>query len=172
MRAMDSRNSKSSRFYLIHRAQTTLRIAEMQGDAIVRRYPSMRIASLRPHFCIAGEHPDPIPLLPLHPQTFQKVTFERISSFPSEKPYKQLWGWNTYEAIAQAFFLSITNENRGWESGHETFFIVHPRIGTTDSTPELATRWFPKAEIRAELKPTDGLYDCSKAERLFGWVHE
>jgi nucleoside-diphosphate-sugar epimerase len=132
----------------------------------------MRIASLRPHWCIPDNHPLPPQLLPHAPTTFQTVTSADVVKAPNSDFYRQLWGWNTYNSIARAFFLAITVENRDWVDGHEVFFIVSPRIGSNQHPMELIKEYFPKAEVRKELGNEDGLYDCSKAERILGWKHD
>jgi nucleoside-diphosphate-sugar epimerase len=155
---------------LIH--HVTHRICEMQAEAICLRYPTIRIASLRPHWCIPASHPLPAQLLPHAPTTFQTVTFPQVLSKPSSTAHFQLWGWNTYTSIARAFFLAITSSGLGWDRGHEAFFIASPRIGSEEHPMELIKEWFPNAEIRRELGKEEGLYDCSKAERLLGWKHD
>jgi UDP-glucose 4-epimerase len=55
--------------------------------------------------------------------------------------------------------------------GHEAFYIVAPDAAATVPTAELIARFYPKVPTRRELGPRDGLYDCSKANRLLNWVH-
>jgi len=147
-------------------------ICENQANAICLRYPSMRIASLRPHWCIPASDSLPAQILSHAPTTFQTVTFPQVLQKRNDSACLQLWGWNTYSSIARAFFLAITSEGRGWDKGHEAFFIVSPRVGSEQHPMELVKEWFPDAEIRRELGKEEGLYDCSKAERLLGWKHD
>jgi hypothetical protein len=55
--------------------------------------------------------------------------------------------------------------------GHEAFFIVAPEIAARETSDELAKKFFPHVPLRREFKGKDGFWDCSKAERLFGWIH-
>lgn len=132
----------------------------------------MRIASLRPHWCIPDTFPLPDQLLSHAPTEWQTVTFGEVCAAKDEKIYKQLWGWNTYDSIARAFVLAIMNEETEWKDGHEVFFIVSPRIGSNEHPMELIKKYFPNAEVRKELGKEDGLYDVSKAERMLGWKHD
>jgi len=143
----------------------------MQADALCRRFPEIRIASLRPHWCIPGKTAPPESLLPDSPNIWQNTTFDHVLQSQGKDKAKQLYGWNTYSSIANAFYLAITDENHGWESGHEAFFIVSPKIGSNTSVEEFIEQHFPKAERRKELGDTDGCYDVSKAKRLLGWEH-
>lgn len=67
---------------------------------------------------------------------------------------------------------AITVENDGWR-GHEKFFIVAPQIAVDEDWLELQQRYFPNVPVREEWVKNGGrcFFDCSKATRLFGWVH-
>jgi len=147
-------------------------ICEAQADALIRRFPSMRIASLRPHWCIPNTDPFPAQLLPHAPTKWQTVTLPEVLDAPDSNIHLQLWGWNTYNAIARAFFQAVTFDNPEWVTGHEVFFIVSSRIGSRRHPKEVIKEWFPNAEVRKEFGEEEGLYDCSKAERLLGWKHD
>jgi UDP-glucose 4-epimerase len=56
--------------------------------------------------------------------------------------------------------------------GHETFFIIAPVTYSTIPSRELAAHAFPGVTIRGEFAGDAGFFDCSKAERLIGWVHD
>ena len=94
------------------------RICEMQADTIVRRYPSTRIASLRPSWCLP-----------------RRSDADVLESDP-ERRKNDLWGYVQEDAAARAFLLAVMLENRTW-SGHEAFLIVAP--GTTHGSAEDGT---------------------------------
>jgi hypothetical protein len=35
----------------------------------------------------------------------------------------------------------------------------------------LITQWFPQVKVTKELAHNEGMYDCTKAQRLLGWTH-
>lgn len=162
------------------------RIAELQADTIVRRYPSTRIASLRIHWSIPNRayahRPDPA------------------------NARKDLWGYVLQDSAADAFLLAIdplpspsplspsssiadttpsdpnsdgpSNEstsNLKW-TGHERFFISAPDTRWSGPTLPLYQTYFPHVPLKPgfELHPSSrrSFYDSSKAERLLGWRHE
>ena len=115
-------------------------------------------------------------------------------AYPSSH-HSSLWGYVALLSIAKACLLGLTSE--GW-SGHEVFYTVAPeicwegaleedsrfergerekrkegyaRLGTVD----LVKRFYPDAKIDPgwwKENPRRGCFDCRKAERLLGWVHE
>ncbi|KAF5367442.1 hypothetical protein D9758_003809 [Tetrapyrgos nigripes] len=127
-------------------------ICELQADTIVRRYPSMRIASLRLHWSL----PDP----------------ELARKLDASKAKNDLWGYVQEDSAADAFLRALTDDSDRW-SGHEAFFIAAPHIANTESTEALRARFWPDVPIKSgkELSGRDGFFDCSKANRLLGWVH-
>lgn len=123
----------------------------------MRRHPSMRIASLRPHWSL--------------PDTSLAVATERAN--PTKRS-KDLWGWVQEDAAADAFLRALTAPDGAWV-GHERFFVVAPTIaceGAVD-TAELRARWYPDVPVRngCEIKGKAGFFDCRKAERVLGWSH-
>ncbi|KAL1745591.1 hypothetical protein HDZ31DRAFT_36063 [Schizophyllum fasciatum] len=128
-------------------------IAELQGDTIVRRYRSMRVASLRFSWSVAdkpGAHWKP---------------FSRAAT--------DLWGWVHEDAVADAFLLAIDPENTRW-SGHEAFFISAPIISYEDQdSKDLREEYWPDVPIKdgKDVSGQKGFFDCSKAQRLLDWVH-
>lgn len=63
-------------------------------------------------------------------------------------------------------------ENDEWK-GHEKFFIVAPQIAADEGWLELKQRYFPDVPLRERWVKNGGnsFFDCSKAERFFGWIH-
>ncbi|KAJ8072626.1 hypothetical protein AAF712_012158 [Marasmius tenuissimus] len=127
-------------------------ICEAQADSIVRRYPEMRIASIRLHWSIPKR--------------------EDARVLQLEKAKNDLWGYVHEDSGADAFLLSITNEDGKW-SGHERFFIVAPEIAHDIDSGELKEMYWDDVPVKegAEIRDRRGFFDCSKAEHLLGWVH-
>ncbi|KAF8440299.1 hypothetical protein L210DRAFT_3401371 [Boletus edulis BED1] len=127
-------------------------IAEMQADTIVRRYPRMRVASLRLHWSI-----------PTRARAYRK---------DNEKAKGDLWGYVQEDSSAEAFLRAVTEENDEWK-GHETFFIAAPQVAADEDSLELKQKYFPDVTVREGWVKSGrrGFFDCSKAERFFGWVH-
>ncbi|KAK1218848.1 hypothetical protein PQX77_018464 [Marasmius sp. AFHP31] len=127
-------------------------ICEAQADSIVRRYPEMRIASIRLHWSIPKR--------------------EDARVLELEKAKNDLWGYVHEDSGADAFLLSVTNENGKW-SGHERFFIVAPEIAHDIDSGELKEMYWDDVPVKegVEIRGRRGFFDCSKAERLLGWVH-
>jgi len=128
-------------------------IAESQADTIVRRYPSMRVASIRIHWSV-----------PTRIQAYRKDVFGNRGD---------LWGYVQMDSAADAFLRAVTVEKSRW-IGHETFFIVAPQLAADEDWLELKGKYFPDTPMKPGCVESsmEGFYDCSKAERLLGWVHE
>ncbi|TFK40024.1 hypothetical protein BDQ12DRAFT_680232 [Crucibulum laeve] len=126
-------------------------IMETQADTIVRRYPSLRVASLRLHYSV----PD-----------------WTVAYSSDEKRKNDLWGYVQEDSAADAFLLAVTDESGKW-SGHEPFFIVAPSTATQTESELLRKSFFPDVPLRKGFKFVDrqSFFDCSKAEKLLGWIH-
>jgi len=124
----------------------------MQADTIVRRYPNMRIASLRLHWSIASR--------------------EKARLNYQERPKGDLWCYVQEDSCAEAFVRAVVVENDEWK-GHETFFIVAPQVAADEGWLEIREKYFPGVPVRDEWVKNGGhgFFDCRKAERFFGWVH-
>ncbi|KAH9838344.1 NAD(P)-binding protein [Rhodofomes roseus] len=127
-------------------------ICEIQADAIVRRYPSMRVASIRLHWSVP--------------------TREAATRDDPARRAKDLWGWVQEDSGAEAFLLAVFGETGKW-SGHERFFVAAPDIATNEETMGLKDQFWPDVPIRDghDLSGRKSFFDCSKAERLLDWVH-
>ncbi|KAF8072058.1 hypothetical protein FPV67DRAFT_916627 [Lyophyllum atratum] len=127
-------------------------ICELQADTIVRRHPSMRIASLRLHWSI----PNP----------------SSVKDTDPVQRSKDLWGYLQEDSGADAFLLALTGETGKW-SGHEAFFITAPVILGDGNSQELRQKCWPDVPIRdgKDVSGRKGFFDCGKAQRLLGWVH-
>ena len=131
------------------------RICEQQADAIARRYPNIRIASMRFHWSL----PDP-------------GDSERQFHENPERASKDLWGWVQEDAVAEAFLRALTLEN-AW-NGHESFYLAAPTIAPSDvDARELREKYYPDVSVQEAftLEGRVGFFDCRKAEKMLGWVH-
>jgi UDP-glucose 4-epimerase len=126
-------------------------VMEQQGDMFGRRYPDMTLSSLRFHALTPGT-PEPGDEL---------VTAEAPVA-------RNLWGWTWIEEGARACELALLADY----TGHETFFIIAPRANSVIPSRELAAHAFPEVPIRGDFSGHAGFFDCGKAERLIGWVHD
>ena len=126
-------------------------LGEQQADAVARLYPDMRIASLRFH----GIRPGPPPRVVAPPDQLAAEA-------------KHLWGWVDLDASVRACLLGLSADF----SGHEVFFIVAPTTTSALDSAELHRRFYPDVPLRRPLERHEGFYDCQKARRLLGWVHD
>ncbi|KIJ66745.1 hypothetical protein HYDPIDRAFT_174118 [Hydnomerulius pinastri MD-312] len=131
-------------------------IAEMQADTIVRRYPNTRIASIRLHWSVP--------------------TRRRAYRQNMERARGDLWSYVQEDSAGEAFVRAVTvdGEANGWERGHEKFFVVAPQLAADEDWLELKEKYFPGVSIREGWveNGAKGFFDCSKAERVLGWVHK
>jgi len=125
-------------------------IGELQADTIVRRYPQIRIASLRIHYATTGR--------------------PSVASHEKAMLSRDLWGYVQQDSAADAFLRAI--ESAGW-SGHERFFIVAPETWCNEDTNILLQKFWSHIPIKEgkDMSGRKGFYDCTKAEKLLGWVH-
>ncbi|KAL5486081.1 hypothetical protein ACEPAI_7125 [Sanghuangporus weigelae] len=128
-------------------------IAEMQADCIVRRWPDVRIASLRLHWAL----PSRLHAVRENPETHRA----------------DLWGWVHVDAAAAAFLLALTAEEGRWK-GHEAFFIAAPDLADEHTSAELLGRFFPNVPLKEgkKLEGCASLICSDKAQRVLGWVHK
>ncbi|KAJ7707802.1 hypothetical protein B0H17DRAFT_533010 [Mycena rosella] len=129
-------------------------ISELQADSIVRRFPDMRVASLRLHWSV-----------PRRAFAAKNLDVARAKN--------DLWGYVQEDSAAEAFMLAITQPTDSWPSASEAFFIVAPETTFDGNTSELLQEHWPNVPIKEGkgLSGNAGLFDCSKAKRLLGWVH-
>ncbi|KAF9029522.1 NAD(P)-binding protein [Hymenopellis radicata] len=127
-------------------------ICEMQADTIVRRYPDIRIASLRLHWSIPEK--------------------SVAQSMDAEKSKNDLWGYVQEDSSAEAFLLAIGDSAK--YEGHEAFFITAPEIAFDADSKQLREEFWPNVPITAgkDVSGSKGFFDCSKARELLGWVHK
>jgi nucleoside-diphosphate-sugar epimerase len=126
------------------------RICEEQADSFARRHGSMTISTLRFHAVVPRPDGDSL----------------RGPQFEGES--RQLWGYTALDAAARACLLAVSADF----VGHETYYVVAPRTTTQTPSAELAHRYFPDVPIVGDLGGNQGFFDCRKAGRLLGWVHD
>ncbi|KXN88493.1 dTDP-6-deoxy-L-talose 4-dehydrogenase (NAD(+)) [Leucoagaricus sp. SymC.cos] len=128
-------------------------MCELQADTITRRYPNLRIASLRLHWSVPS----------------RAYTLRR----DAKDATKDLWGWIFHDSTADAFLLAVTCDTTKWSSKHEAMFVAAPDIARDEDSAKLKAEYYPEVPIREgfEISGTKGFFDCRKAERVIGWVH-
>lgn len=127
-------------------------ICELQADTIIRRYPFMRIASLRLSWSVSTD-------------------FKNKLSQDPERRKNDLWGWVEEDSGAEAFLLALEDSDK-W-SGHEAFFITATDTVLQQSSVELKEKFWSHVPLKEgkTLTGNQAFFDCSKAERLLGWMH-
>jgi UDP-glucose 4-epimerase len=126
-------------------------VAEAQADSFARRYDGMTIASLR-----------------MHGLRTERPASALLEQGHSDFAVRDLWGYTLFAAAARACLLALTV---GF-TGHEVFYVVAPDTLADTPTAELCRRFYPDVPIRGELRGSQALYDCGKAERWLGWRHD
>jgi hypothetical protein len=137
----------------------------MQAVSLCRFDTSLRIASLRYHFC--------------------QPTYN--DAWPGVIPC-DLWSWTSYESCAESALLGLTSE--GW-TGAEAFIIcsdetaweggvTHESIRKGDkperetSVLDMIKHAYPKVKVREEYWKDNkrrSVWDNTKAKKLMGWEH-
>ncbi|PFH52916.1 hypothetical protein AMATHDRAFT_55784 [Amanita thiersii Skay4041] len=126
---------------------------ELQADSLVRRFPSMRIASLRPHWVVPNK----------------EFALQRDELRSKD----DLFAYVKQESIADAFLLAVTDESGRW-SGHEAFIIAAPTSAVRKDSKELMETYWPGIRVKEgkNMSGNASFFDCSKAGKLLGWVHQ
>lgn len=143
-------------------------ICEVQASSMVRAFPKMRVATLRPCLCF----PEP----PTSETNFPNQWRSIKENVDGRQVVNDCWGWTLVESIARACLLGVTSE--GW-TGSEVFWIVAPNTrvaqeGQSIKSIDLAKQYHPHTPVRARwFDGNEGgsFFDCSKARRLLGWQH-
>ncbi|KAJ6577214.1 hypothetical protein B0H19DRAFT_1118688 [Mycena capillaripes] len=130
-------------------------ISELQADSIVRRFPDMRVASLRLHWSIPSR------------------AFAAQKNLDNARAKNDLWGYVQEDSAAESFLLAITQPTDKWPSASEAFFIAAPETTFDGDTSELIRQYWPNVPLKEGKNITGnaGFFDCSKAKELLGWVH-
>ncbi|OCF55844.1 hypothetical protein L486_06599 [Kwoniella mangroviensis CBS 10435] len=136
-------------------------ICEIQADSLCHLFPTISIASLRFHH-----------ILPT------------LSEAEGWSRQEEFWTWTSSLSASQACLLGLTTPQEGKWKGHEAFNIVASDIAWTDpvvSSSDLLEKseWSEDGRIGqvdktwwvGDDRRRKGFWDCTKAERLLGWVH-
>jgi nucleoside-diphosphate-sugar epimerase len=126
-------------------------VLEAQGDSFARRHPDMTISSLRLHALL--EWP---------------VARENTLDPSCSPGARGLWGWMYIWEAARAHVLAL----KASYHGHEVFFTTAQTTNSNLPSIDLACNAYPEAEIRGDLSGHQSLYNCNKAARLLGWIHD
>ncbi|KAK7946782.1 uncharacterized protein PG986_011103 [Apiospora aurea] len=132
-------------------------LAKTEAEAAARAFPDwfpgMKVACLRIHEVAARRD-----VLQEHDEDWV------------DAGVKQLWGWVSPVATARACLLSVTKADQ--YEGCQIFNIVAPDT-TQGGTPsaDLAKKYYPDAEIRADMSTNRSFWSTDKAEKVLGWVH-
>lgn len=131
-------------------------LGKVEGETAARAFadwfPGMRIACLR-----------------IHEVAPRKEVLQEHRENWDEAGVKQLWSWVNPVATARACLLSVTQAAKF--EGCEIFNILAP--DTTQDTPskDLAAKYYPDTELRADMSTNRAFWTTEKAERILGWVH-
>jgi nucleoside-diphosphate-sugar epimerase len=125
-------------------------ICEAQADSLVRRYDSVRIASLRFHYVT--------PSRDAARGEFGETLTQRG---------RELYGYIRGDAAADACLKSLAADF----TGHEAFYIVAPDTLLDEPSADVAHRLHPEVEIRRPFIGNSSFFDTSKARRVLGWMH-
>ncbi len=126
-------------------------VLEQQGDAFARRYEGMSIASLRLHWLLD-----------------ERERAVQITEHMGDVAIRHIWAYTILKEASRAFLLSLTADF----TGHEVFYITAPVTAAAQPSAELAHQYYPSTEIRGDLSDHNSFFNCSKAERIFGWKHQ
>jgi nucleoside-diphosphate-sugar epimerase len=126
-------------------------VLEQQADSFARRFEWMKIASLRLHMLV---------------DTRDRAV--EITANIGEFAPRQLWSYTLFSEANRACLLSLSAEY----IGHEVFYTTAPKSAAQQPSLELASQYYPNAEIRGDLSDQTGFFDCAKAGRLLGWHHQ
>jgi UDP-glucose 4-epimerase len=124
-------------------------ICEAQADSVSRRHANLTIGSLRLHHLV--------PMRAL-----------KLPSHYRAALHRELWGYTTFEAAARACLAVLSAP---WK-GHETFFVVAPRLALDEPTMALCDEFFPEVPLRRAFVGNEGLFSCKKASDMLGWEHD
>ncbi|MBO0744891.1 MAG: NAD(P)-dependent oxidoreductase [Candidatus Dormibacteraeota bacterium] len=128
-------------------------VCEAQADSFCRLHSDLAIASMRFSWIVESR---------------AAGIAIRESRGGLDRAVKELWGYTDLAAAARACVDAVAGSS--WV-GSEAFYLVAPRTMATRPSAELVAAHYPDVALRHSLAGFEGLYDCSKAERLLGWRH-
>lgn len=126
--------------------------AETAAHAFADWFPGMKIACLRIHEVAPKQD-----VLQEHKDDWENAAV------------RQLWSWVSPAATARACLLAVTEADR--YDGCEVFNIAAPDTTLDVPSQDLAKKYYPDAEIRADMSTNRSFWTTDKAEKVLGWVH-
>lgn len=142
----------------------------MQADTIVRRYTNMRVASMRMHWVVPTREEAARP-------DYEKAArdlFGYATTFRKKRDCLMRYRrWVQADSTADAFLRAVTCNADSWPLRHERFIIASDDLQCEGDAADLKEKYLAEVPLKDgfEIKGRQGFYDCSKAERLLGWVH-
>lgn len=84
-----------------------------------------------------------------------------------------LWGYVRYDCVADAFLRAVSQDSDATWSGHEAFLAVAPDTLANNDSESLRQKHWSNVPVKGGglFNGKQGFFDCSKAEKLLGWVH-
>lgn len=127
---------------------------ELQARAFARKH-GMRVACIRPHWVIP-----------------ESLAYDPEKLAETGGLANDLWAWTSEGQTARAFLLGLTAPASTFpDSTSEAFFVVAPTTVRQEPTKNLIKEHFPEVtDWKCDFNGNEGLYDCSKAERMLGWT--
>jgi UDP-glucose 4-epimerase len=92
----------------------------------------------------------------------------RAEGDPDEEGARMLWGYVHLEDAARACVHALRPSPD--RAPFEALLIAAPDTWAREATGSLLDRYSPQSERRTSLPGTTGLFDCSRAARVIGWV--
>jgi nucleoside-diphosphate-sugar epimerase len=126
--------------------------AEYQAQSFVNWFPGMKIGCLR-----------------IHEVALLKDVQKKHKEDWDNSAVKQLWGWVHPKAVARACLLTVEKADN--LKGCEIFNIVAPITTQKESSESLAKKYFPRAELRADMSKNQAFWSIAKAQNILGWNH-
>jgi nucleoside-diphosphate-sugar epimerase len=128
-------------------------VCEAQADTFCRLHPDLAIASMRFSWIVESR---------------AAGIAIREGRGSLDKAVKELWGYTVNSSAARACVDAVAGSS--W-TGSEAFYLVASRTMATRPTAALVAEHYPDVALTHSLAGDEGLYDCSKAERLLRWRH-
>jgi UDP-glucose 4-epimerase len=92
----------------------------------------------------------------------------RAASEPDEEGARSLWGYVDLQDAARACVLALQPSSD--REPFEALVIAARDTWARQPTEQLLDQYSPQSERRASFPGTTGLFDCSRAARVIGWV--
>ncbi|TVY08890.1 NAD-dependent epimerase/dehydratase family protein [Paenibacillus cremeus] len=125
-------------------------VGEQIAEGMAKRY-GMTIASLRITHV-------------LEPKDYSSGWLTKIIDNPEAEPWN-VWSYLDVRDCVRAFRLSIEKPF----SGHEVFCIASSEQRTAIPSKELASRFYPDAELRQPFTGRESFLNCTKAKTMLGF---